>query len=68
LTAETDLSRSTDVATDPAIDWINQQVDADIVAIGEPRITAMFTGAETTETDLSRTTDIATDSTVGRVG
>src|SRR5829696_3876443 len=40
LTTEADVSRGTDVATDPAIGRIDQQIDADVVAVGEPRIAA----------------------------
>ena len=67
MTAETDLSRGTDIATDPAIGRINQQVDADVVAVGEPRIAAMLASTLASETDLSGATNVAADPTIGRV-
>ena len=55
------------MATDPAIGRINQQVDANVVAVGEPRIAAMFASALASEADLSRGTDVATQPAVRRI-
>jgi hypothetical protein len=67
LATEANLSRGADMTTDPAIGRINLQVDADVVAIGEPRIAAMFASALASEADLSRGTDVAAQPAVSRV-
>ena len=67
LATEADLSLGADMATDSAIGRIDQQVDTDIAAVGEPRIAPVIGCALTGEANLSRGADIPAHSTVGGI-